>query len=319
MRPFRITIDTNPDLCNLNCIMCDTHSKFAESRTQRKSMPKELLERILDQAIEIGVKEIIPSTMGEPLLYEHFDLFIKKLINTNIKLNLTTNGSFPYYTLETWADKLIPVLSDIKISINSLKPDVNERIMINDSTLKKIENIKKFVFLRNKYNSHVTITLQVTFMRSNIDSLEEIIDFAIDNNLDRVKGHQLWITNNHIGNEAIMNDDVLIGEWNNFLYSIKDKRKSINLVNFNLIDSSAISDKNCNFSCPFLGRELWINHEGSYDICCAPSNIRNLFGYWGNIKDKTILSLFDSSEYLSFFNSYKSNKVCKTCPLRKIE
>ncbi len=32
--PWRITIDTNPDQCNLNCIMCDTHSIYNETTAQ---------------------------------------------------------------------------------------------------------------------------------------------------------------------------------------------------------------------------------------------------------------------------------------------
>ena len=44
-KPYRITIDTNPDQCNLNCIMCDTHSIYNKNyKPIRKFMEKDLLE-----------------------------------------------------------------------------------------------------------------------------------------------------------------------------------------------------------------------------------------------------------------------------------
>lgn len=76
---WRITLDTNPDFCNLNCVMCEDHSPYADSRAQRMRsgslrplMDADLLERIVREAAAMGIREIIPSTMGEPLLYPAF-------------------------------------------------------------------------------------------------------------------------------------------------------------------------------------------------------------------------------------------------------
>ncbi|MDX1319603.1 MAG: hypothetical protein R3207_05450, partial [Oceanospirillum sp.] len=73
---WRITLDTNPDFCNLHCVMCEDHSPYADSREERKRagllrplMDVGLLERIVREAAAMGIREIIPSTMGEPLLY----------------------------------------------------------------------------------------------------------------------------------------------------------------------------------------------------------------------------------------------------------
>ena len=145
-RPWRVTIDTNPDQCNLNCIMCDTHSIYNKNfKPSRKFMSRELLEKTIYEALKLGVKEIIPTTMGEPLLYKHFDIFIDKLSQSNTKLNLTTNGTFPSIGVEKWAKKLLPVLSDIKISINSVDKTINESIMIHDNTQKKLMILKNLL------------------------------------------------------------------------------------------------------------------------------------------------------------------------------
>ncbi|MGB6329439.1 MAG: radical SAM/SPASM domain-containing protein [Halarcobacter sp.] len=315
-KPWRITIDTNPDQCNLNCIMCDTHSIYNKKPLEhRKAMKKKLLIKSIDQALSIGIKEIIPSTMGEPLMYQFFDIFLDKTINSKTKLNLTTNGTFPIYGVEKWAKKLLPVLSDIKISINSLKDDVNKRIMINDNTFDKIENIKKFVQLRDLYYPEVSITLQVTFLESNLSELEEIILFAIKYKINRVKGHQLWVTFDEIKNESLQKNKNSIIKWNDFIDTIEKYRNKIELSNFKKIKfKDEISEiKN---DCPFLGEELWIDQEGTFNICCAPSNKRVSLGEWGNIQTKSIESIFNSLEYQNILQTYKQQDICKECSLR---
>ncbi|PRM96699.1 radical SAM protein [Aliarcobacter cryaerophilus] len=317
-KPWRVTIDTNPDQCNLNCIMCDTHSIYnTDFKPNRKYMDKELLERTLEEVIELGVKEIIPTTMGEPLIYKYIDIFISKISISSVKLNLTTNGTFPNDSIQNWAHKLLPILSDIKISINSINDDINSKIMVKDNTYKKLENIKEFVKIRDNEYPNVSITLQVTFLNSNIKYLEELIKFAIEHNINRVKGHHLWITFNEIENESLKNDPYRINEWNKFINKIDKYRDFIKLVNFDKLNikdgKSYIPD---NYTCPFLNRELWIDHKGNYNICCAPSDLRNTLGNWGNIIDINILELFNSNQYIKLSENYKKESICQDCSLR---
>ena len=85
---WRITLDTNPEDCNFHCIMCEEHSNYSDFKQKlfnktgikRRLMPKEWLEAIFKEVKELGVKEIIPSTMGEPLLYEYFEVILKYLL-----------------------------------------------------------------------------------------------------------------------------------------------------------------------------------------------------------------------------------------------
>jgi radical SAM protein with 4Fe4S-binding SPASM domain len=316
-KPYRITIDTNPDKCNLHCIMCDTHSIYNKnSKLNRKDMSKKLLEKVLDEALEIGVKEIIPTTMGEPLLYEHFDLFIEKLSNNNTKLNLTTNGTFPKKDIHKWAEELLPILSDIKISINGIDSSINEDIMQGDNTIQKLEKIKEFIKLRDRYYSDVSITLQVTFLKSNLDEIEKIIKFAIKNNVNRVKGHQLWITYDEIKEESLQNDKNSINQWNDFVDKIKKYRTKIKLQNFDKLKLNNDNTIPYEYNCPFLGKELWIDHNGDFNICCAPSDKRISLGEWGNIQERTILDIFNSDKYLNLVKNYKEKEICKKCSLR---
>src|SRR5688572_29527091 len=134
---WRITIDTNPEDCNLHCIMCEEHSPYSDfietlyktTGTKRRRMPVEWLGKIFEEAKELGVKEIIPSTMGEPLLYKDFDEIVKLAHLNDIKLNLTTNGTFPKRTAAEWAELIVPVTSDVKLSWNGATKETAEKVM----------------------------------------------------------------------------------------------------------------------------------------------------------------------------------------------
>ena len=76
--PWRITFDTNPDDCNLNCVMCEEHSPYSPSHQARikgelpyRRMDIDTIEQVISECASHGLEEIIPSTMGEPLIYKH--------------------------------------------------------------------------------------------------------------------------------------------------------------------------------------------------------------------------------------------------------
>jgi molybdenum cofactor biosynthesis enzyme MoaA len=137
---WRITIDTNPEDCNLKCIMCEEHSPysdfiptlFKETGVKRRRMKFETVEDIFLQAEKLGVKEIIPSTMGEPLLYKEFDKIFELAEKKNIKINLTTNGTFPKKTVEEWAKLIVPNTTDVKISWNGATKETSQKVMIGN-------------------------------------------------------------------------------------------------------------------------------------------------------------------------------------------
>lgn len=321
--PWRVTVDTNPDQCNLRCTMCDTHSIYNKNRHAniRKQMPKELLLAALKQAVENGVKEVIPSTMGEPLMYPYFEeVFINTLTSSDTKLNLTTNGTFPRKGSEKWGQLLLPVTTDTKISLNGITPTLNEKIMIGANTANALENIKTYLKIRDEVRERSpdhqpTVTLQVTFMKESLSGIEEVIQFAIENKVDRVKGHQLWVTFpqlqlsdlRHPANEGI---------WNDFVDRIEPYRSQVKLENFSKLGkaSQSVPDQ---YECPFLGNEIWIDHEGNYNVCCAPSDRRASLGSFGTIAERPISKVFGQPSYQSLIENYKTHDLCKNCLLRK--
>lgn len=334
---FRITLDTNPETCNLHCLMCEEHSYlssfkqklFETTGLKRRVMPKEWLWKIFEQAKELKVQEIIPSTMGEPLLYEHFDIIVDLCYKYNIKLNLTTNGTFPNKNVETLAKIIIPVSKDIKFSFNGASKNTAENIMIGLNFEKQIENIRIFSSIRNdiyqRTGYYCSLSFQLTFMLNNMDEIEEIIKLASSLDIDRIKGHHVWTHYNILKELSFKKNSQTIRKWNEIVdcayKSIeifkRPNGKKIILENFLYLQESEKFRVPDYYECPFLNKELWISATGDISPCCAPDNLRKALGYFGNIQKTSLIDVLNSDNYNELVKNYKNFNVCKSCNMRK--
>ena len=334
--PWRITFDTNPDDCNLSCIMCEDHSPYSVTRKERVSAgtPKrrmniELIRQILSSAKGTPLREIIPSTMGEPLLYKHFEEIIQLCEQYNVKLNLTTNGTFPRKGVEAWAKLIVPVTSDVKISWNGATKAVQEKIMLGTNWEKVLNNVKSFIEIRNSYayeNKHYCqVTLQLTFLESNIHELADIVQLGINLGVDRIKGHHLWAHFAEIKQLSMRRDQDAIARWNHAVVqaqSIANSQplangKLINLENIYILDDAAAQDLAPGAECPFLGQEAWVAADGRFNPCCAPDKERRKLGEFGNFNEMCLDQIWNGDLYQELRANYMQHKVCKGCNMRK--
>ena len=318
--PWRVTFVTNPDKCNLRCKMCDTFSNDNRHRLKTNHRPEmdfAIVEKTVSQLSYHGLREIIPSTMGEPLLYSHFEQLIALCRKYGIKMNLTTNGTFTKGGVEFWADKLLGVISDVKFSINGINSEINSLIMCGIDTEKQLSNIKYYLRRRHELDSRSTVTLQCTFMKSNLLELKNIIHWAIDNGVDRVKGHHLWKTSDSLDGELLRTPENA-PLWNAVCAECQEIAKDkIRLENFTPIDLAAPAIDSDDTFCQFLGKELWIEYDGSYQICCCPAEVRKEFGDFGNVQSLSPLEMWNGEQYRSFIANWGESKNCKQCNMRK--
>lgn len=334
---FRITLDTNPEDCNLHCIICEEHSPYSNYIKEKlhgkhRRMPEDWLKPIFQQAKDLGVKEIIPSTMGEPLLYKHFPKIVELCKEYGIKMNLTTNATFPKingYTPILWAKLLVPVISDVKFSWNGASAKTAESIMRGISFDKNIENIRTYIDYRNKYfqetGNYTRCSFQLTFLESNMDELPEIIRLAAELGIDRVKGHHLWAHFKEIKHLSFRRSSESASKWNTIVEKAQEAQKKYPKDNGELVvlenffplqnEQTEVPD---NYECPFLGREIWISATGKISPCCAPDEERAKLGDFGNIQTKSIDEVLTSEEYQILKDNYKTKEVCKRCNMRKI-
>jgi glycosyltransferase involved in cell wall biosynthesis/MoaA/NifB/PqqE/SkfB family radical SAM enzyme len=334
---WRITIDTNPEDCNLNCIMCEEHSPysnfiptlFKETGVKRRRMKFEIAKDIFQQAEKLGVKEIIPSTMGEPLLYKEFDKIVELAKRKNIKINLTTNGTFPKKSVEEWAKLIVPNTTDVKISWNGATKETSEKVMKGIDFEKAVENVKEFIKYRDEHFTNTgyfcRVTFQLTFMQNNMHELAEIVKLAASLGVDRVKGHQLWAHFDEIKDLSMKVSKESSKQWNDYVkqaIEAQEKHRKPNggkvlLENIIPITDNENREVPDHYECPFLTKELWISATGKISPCCAPDNLRKSLGDFGNITEISIDEILKSQQYIDLAMNYKTKALCKTCNMRK--
>lgn len=336
--PWRVTFDTNPDTCNLRCIMCEEHSSYSNSQEQRKTkgnprrdMPIELLRRVLAEAAAMGAREIIPSTMGEPLLYEHFDEIIDLCHAHGLKLNLTTNGTFPGRGARAWAERIVPVTSDVKISWNGATARTQELIMIGTSFGKAVGHVHEFIEVRDAHarskQDRCRVTFQLTFLESNVAELADIVRLAIELGVDRVKGHHLWAHFDEIRELSMRRSRESVARWNDAVLAAREiatqqrlpNGQRILLENIFLLDETAQGDLAPGGPCPFLGQEAWISAEGRFSPCCAPDAQRRTLGEFGNLHDGSLSDIWNGPAYQNLLTTYPTRALCISCNMRKPE
>ena len=335
--PWRITFDTNPDDCNLSCIMCEDHSPYSTTRQDRvaagipkRRMDIELIKKVLAESQGTPLREIIPSTMGEPLIYKHFEEIIQLCHQYQVKLNLTTNGTFPLRGVEAWAKLIIPVASDVKISWNGATKATQEKIMLGSKWEKVLDNLKKFIAIRNDHahdNGHYCqVSLQLTFLETNVQELSDIVKLGMDLGVDRIKGHHLWAHFSEIKELSMRRNKAAIMDWNEAVIKAQAVAQSkslpngkfIKLENIYLLDENAVEDLLPGAECPFLGQEAWVATDGRFSPCCAPDKERRKLGDFGSLASKTVEEIWNSSEYQTLSQHYMQHSVCKGCNMRRV-
>ena len=332
--PWRITFDTNPDDCNLSCVMCEEHSVYSPKRmiriankTPHRRMSIETIENIIAECAPLGLREIIPSTMGEPLVYKHMQRIIELCHQYNVKLNLTTNGTFPKLGAKKWSELIVPVGKDIKISWNGADPESQKEVMHRNDFNKNLRNLRTLIQARNtpsiNKGNYCSVTLQMTFMEMNLSQIPRVVELAIAEGVDRVKGHHLWVLFKEIKNQDLRRNKDSIRRWNKVVQECQimadenplPNGKRIRLDNIYKLESKHNTVPQ-NAICPFLGKEAWVNHEGEFNPCCAPDDLRRQLGSFDNVKNKGLLAIWQSPQYRNLVNNYLNNKICQNCTMR---
>lgn len=334
---WRITLDTNPEDCNLGCTMCEEHSEFSDfmqrlyERTgvKRRRMPFDMVRKVMEQAAAMGVREIIPSTMGEPLLYRQMDELLELARDLGMKVNLTTNGTFPKRSVEDWAQRIVPVTSDVRISWNGATKETAEAVMKGLKFEQAVSNVERFIRVRDAHHAesghYCRVTFQLTFMQNNMHELPAIIELAARLGVDRVKGHHLWAHFEEIQHLSFKSSAAAIERWNTIVelaVAAAAEHPRPDGTRIVLENITPLLPKNGHavphdHVCPFLGKELWVSATGDISPCCAPDDLRRSLGEFGNVSERNLAEVVADEAYQGLMRDYRDRPLCRTCNMRK--
>lgn len=263
----RLTLVTNPDVCNLRCPLCFLNQR---GRAYGKG------EMPLDVAIAAiekyggagGLREVIPSTMGEPLLYSKFAELLDYCSAAHIPMNLTTNGTFP----GVWGErdglqKLVRGCSDIKVSCMGFLELAFEKW--KENVLRLIEAADGIK------NGAATVSLQVTLHKKMLSQAREILAWAESVGIDRIKWNlPVFLAS---GERLRREYDVSaedVERMRNLLKSDKVRCEGSLFFDVPSIKKRTVNDgeslKDGARGCSLFEDEVWVMPDGSVQYCPNP-------------------------------------------------
>ena len=189
----RLTLLTNPDKCNLRCPLCFLNQRGLPFGMGE--MPIEIAKAAIEKYAGSGLREVIPSTMGEPLLYSKFAELLDYCRGKNIPLNLTTNGTFPgIWGTAAGMERLLLACSDIKVSCMGFEDPAFDEMMPGISFESWRRNVERLLGVARGLcagavtgRNVATVSLQVTLHRKLLSSAPEILRWADSVGIARIK------------------------------------------------------------------------------------------------------------------------------------
>ncbi len=132
-----VAIEIHPTAaCNHRCIHCS----YKERNENRASLSTEVMNRLIDSVIAMGIRAVYFSGGGEPTLYPHLADYIERLSANGIECSMITNAScFEEMGLIPIADKL----NYIAISVPAVDQETFRTITGTDNLFKMLSLPRK--------------------------------------------------------------------------------------------------------------------------------------------------------------------------------
>lgn len=256
-------------VCNLKCVHC-----FRRVAVDLKphQMDLNLFKNLIIEASEIGVKKIVFSGWGEPLIHPNIDLMIKFCKMLKLDTALNTNGIL----LSDFINIIVDYVDELYISLDIAK------VRIFNSLIHSLEEITKVKQLRGTLKPRVIALYTIT--RLNIDDVELFLELARSLGINGVMfSFSIPFDEDNIG---CLNSVECVNYFYLKIREAMDKLKELGL-------SISIPSKpyTPNVKCPFVAsRALFIRSDGAITPCIyyAYSWVSKIFGVKRRLKAITL-------------------------------
>jgi len=165
--------------CNADCIMCP-HSKIKNIGT----MKRRLYEKIIDNCVNLGIKNITLSFFGEPLMDPNLIEKIKYAKKYGLNVGFFTNASL---LTKNFTEKIInSELDDINISFDGFSKKTYEKIRKNLKFDIVVANILRLIEMKSSLNSSTPkINLVLVELKENKNEIKKFYGMW-KNKVDRI-------------------------------------------------------------------------------------------------------------------------------------
>ena len=158
--------------CNYDCIHC-----FRRGMEEPYGdMDPGLFERVVREARAAGVRKIVFSGWGEPLVHPRITEFIGLVKEAGMEVLLNTNGSLLGY----YAEELLRLgVDEIVVSVDSVETDLYQAIRIGGSLPTVLKGLMRLKELRREMCSwKPVVSIQFTVNRMNYRDVPKLVGFA---------------------------------------------------------------------------------------------------------------------------------------------
>jgi len=168
---FTLAIEPN-NTCNLRCIMCP----YKKMKRKKEIMSMQLFKKIVDQASEIGCKEVALAQYNEPFLDKDIFERIKYLRKKGIKSIIYSNGTLMGEEMRKKALENPP--DTIRFSVDGATKKTFESIRIGANYENVVNNIIALYRERNKRKQNLpVIEVYFTILEKNKNETRAFLKF----------------------------------------------------------------------------------------------------------------------------------------------
>jgi MoaA/NifB/PqqE/SkfB family radical SAM enzyme len=274
-----------------------------------------------------ALREVIPSTLGEPLLWDGLDALCDACAAAGVHLNVTTNGTWPARGGRAWGERLAPVASDVKVSWNGAGPASAQAIMTGLDFAAAVEGVRGFVAARDQVAARTghrcRLSFQVTAQDGNVDELGALVDLAAALSVDRVKVNQLQARVPALEPLALPASQAGRDRWNRAVSAMREGAaraaaagRPIELQNAWPLPPLG-SPPAPPGPCPFVGREAWVLHDGRFAPCPHPAAWRGELGDFGLVGERSLEAIWGGAPLARLTATHEDHPTCRACPLRR--
>lgn len=297
--PKSIYIDINTN-CNLQCNYCWIHSPLITSPLYKKPLQLGLsdIAKIITQADEWKVEEIVISGDGEPTLHPQFEKIIEYATGQPRKVCLTTNAAF--------GKNLLPAITKINYLYITFSAPTKKTYRIiqspGDDTAyaRVIRNIKILSKLRDKYKKPY-LNLAFIVNSTNFDLIGRMLRLAEELKIDKISFRIMEPTK----------------YTRKLLLSEEQKKELVRII-----------EKELNNNFPFA-HNLEEIRQGILDHEQSPYHIKQCFTGWFNLfidfnkkvgicchNEKLIIGDLENNSLEELWHSKKAQRLRLTCKYR---
>jgi len=169
--------------CNLRCEICGSQKYLDQVGIIRRHMPLDRFEAVAATLFPF-LAEVELNSQGDPLLYPHIETVIKRINEHACELKVQTNGTL-------FSDRVIEVLrgtsGTIMLSLDAVGSRFDE-VRAGGVWAKAEPTLLKF--LRSRDPKRITVGLYPTLTRRTLQDVNNVVQFAADNDVEGVEFHR---------------------------------------------------------------------------------------------------------------------------------